>query len=232
MRIYTVADIHGKQENIEIISFVLKKFKPDLIVIAGDITSYFRWRSALIQLDLLGQPAQYGIVDPISRGAESILPILCIRGNSDLKKTESKISKTRNLTLLNTSPNYIKGIPFIGTNGTIPLPFASRICPGENQLFKTLLPHMDKNTILVTHPPPRGICDKVGGRFSAGSRNLRDFIKITQPQMVLCGHIHEQAGTGFIKNTLVVNCAINKNHHGAVIDLEKDEKPRVNFLQP
>ena len=82
----------------------------------------------------------------------------------------------------------------------------------------------------MAHPPPRGVCDKVA-RFSAGSQNLFDFIDTAQPKMLLCGHIHEQAGQGFINNTLVINCAVNTIRAGAIIDLEKGHPPRVNFLQ-
>jgi Icc-related predicted phosphoesterase len=231
MRIYAVADIHGKTQYIETLSRVSRKFKPDVIVIAGDITGYFRWQSTIDRLDKIGQLDKIG-----PPGEKSRPPVLCIRGNSDFKRMEPSLAKTKNLTLLGTSPHIIQGVPFVGTNGCIPLPFASRVCLGENQLFKTLLPHMDKNTILVAHPPPRGICDKVGNRFSAGSQNLLDFIKTTHPAMVLCGHIHEQAGMDFVPNcipgTLVVNCAMNKDHHGAIIDLQQDTPPRVNFLQP
>ena len=221
MRIYAVADIHGKRKNIEIISSASRKFKPDVLVIAGDITSYFHWKTTLAQLDLLG--------------GKNTFPILCIRGNSDFKSMEQGLAKTKNLTLLSPSPHYVQGIPFMGANGTIPLPFASRICFRENLLLKKLMPHMNKETILAAHPPPRGICDKVG-RYSAGSLNLLKFIKSAQPAMVLCGHIHEQAGMDFVTNylpgTMVVNCAMNKDHHGAIIDLKKGSPPRVNFLQP
>jgi hypothetical protein len=211
MRIYAVADIHGKKDNLETICSVATRLKPDLMVIAGDITHYFNWEPAIAQLDQFDTP------------------IVCIRGNSDFKKIEQSIESTRNIRLLGTSPHYFKGISFVGANGTIPLPFASRICAREKKLLKNLLP-LNKETILVAHPPPRGVCDKVA-RFSAGSQNLFDFINTTQPKMLLCGHIHEQAGQGFIKNTLVINCAVNTIRAGAIIDLEKGHPPRVNFLQ-
>ncbi|MBU0972678.1 MAG: metallophosphoesterase family protein [Proteobacteria bacterium] len=220
MRIYAVADIHGKKERIEILCSVVNKFSPDLIVIAGDITSYFGWQSTISRLGRIkGLPG-------------TCLPVLCIRGNSDFKQTESRLADTGGLTLLTASPHLVHGIPFMGANGTIPLPFASRICLGENRLLKTLLPRINKETILVVHPPPRGVCDRVGKKICAGSQNLFDFIEITQPRMVLCGHIHEQAGTGFVKNTLIVNCAMGQKSHGALIDIEKTDLPRVNFLQP
>ena len=211
MRIYAVADIHGKKENLETICSVTTRLKPDLMVIAGDITHYFNGESAIAQLDQLDTP------------------IVCIRGNSDFKKIEQSIKNARNIRLLCTSPHYFKGIGFVGANGTIPLPFASRICIREKKRLKNLLP-LNKETILVAHPPPRGVCDKVG-KFSAGSQNLFDFIDSAQPKMLLCGHIHEQAGQGFIKNTLVINCAVNTIRAGAIIDLEKGHPPRVNFLQ-
>lgn len=213
MRIYAVADIHAKKEHLEHICSVATRLKPDLMVIAGDITHYFNSESVIGKLDRLETP------------------IVCIRGNSDFKKTEQSLKNTGNIRLLGTVPHYFKGTAFVGVNGTIPLPFASRICIREKRLLKNLLP-LNKESILVAHPPPRGVCDRVGNRFCAGSQNLFDFIHTTQPKMLLCGHIHEQAGTGFIKNTLVINCAINTIRAGALIDLEKGHPPRVNFLQP
>lgn len=226
MRIYAVADIHGKTQNIQALAGVLQKHKPDLVVIAGDITRYFQWKSILDQLDQLGRSGRQ--TSPL----KCTPPIFCIRGNSDFKRMETHLPKTRNLKLLGGLPLYFQGIPFVGANGTIPLPFASRICMEEKGVLKHLLSQMTSDTILVAHPPPRGICDRVGHRFSAGSRNLLTFLKQTQPRMVLCGHIHEQAGMGFVNKTLVVNCAMNQNSWGALIDLEKQGPARVKFLQP
>lgn len=222
MRIYAVADIHGKTQNIQTLACVLQKYIPDLVVIAGDMTRYFQWKPVLDQLD---QP------DRTDCPSKPNPPIFCIRGNSDFKRMEIGLARTQSLKLLGALPRYFQGIPFVGANGTIPLPFASRICMEEKGLLKHLLPQMTQETILVVHPPPRGICDRVGNRFSAGSRNLLEFVERTQPRMVLCGHIHEQSGTGFVDKTLVVNCAMNQKSWGAIIDLEKEGPPRVNFLQ-
>ena len=41
MRIYAVADVHGKPARIESIRRVLIEFKVDAFVVAGDITNYF-----------------------------------------------------------------------------------------------------------------------------------------------------------------------------------------------
>ena len=107
-----------------------------------------------------------------------------------------------------------------------------RICLKEKSLLRSLSDQVTDETFLVVHPPPRGVCDQAGNRVSAGSRNLRTFIEKAQPRVVLCGHIHEQAGAGMIKKSLVVNCAMNKNCWGAILEVEKEGQPRVNFLHP
>jgi len=49
--------------------------------------------------------------------------------------------------------------------------------------------------------------------------------------MVLCGHIHEQAGYQFLKNSLVVNCAMNKTCSGAIIDCDKDMPLKIKMVR-
>ena len=91
---------------------------------------------------------------------------------------------------------------------------------------------MDPDTVMVAHPPPKGCCDRVGGKFSAGSKNLAGFVRTAQPGLVLCGHIHEQPGQAVLGRTVVVNCSMGRSSLGAVIDLEKGGPPRVNLLHP
>lgn len=204
MRIYAVADIHGKFGKIAAVKDVISQEAPDILVIAGDITNYV---SPLKTLDQL---------------ADIPIPILGIRGNSDFKRVETLLRKQKNTTLLNHIPLAYQDISFLGLNGTIPLPLLSKISFRETHHLDRLKPGMTPHTILVVHPPPRGVRDKVGNRFSAGSIGLRNFIKNHPPRMVLCGHIHEQAGYHVVKDTLVVNCAMNKTVHGAIIDTSID----------
>ncbi|WP_299978882.1 metallophosphoesterase [Desulfobacula sp.] len=204
MRIYAVADIHGRAEKIERIKGVISRENPDILVIAGDITNYF---APLKTLDRL---------------KDITIPILTVRGNSDLKRVEGLLQDQKNITLLNHAPVAYQDARFLGLNGTIPLPFLSKICFRETQRLDRLKHSITPETILVVHPPPRDVCDKVGNRFSAGSFGLRRLIENHPPLMVLCGHIHEQAGYQFFKNILVVNCAMNKTYSGAIIDCGKD----------
>ena len=213
MRIYAVADIHGKTEKIARILEVILRNTPDILVIAGDISNYFSPLKTLDQLKNI------------------TIPILCIRGNSDLKRVEGLLQNQENTTLLGPVPVTVQGVPFLGLNGTIPLPFVSKICFKEAQRLDGIKYNITPQTILVVHPPPRGVCDKVGNRFSAGSFQLKTLIEKHAPLMVLCGHIHEQAGYQFIKNALVVNCAMNKNLSGAIIDCGNNKHLKIKMIK-
>lgn len=59
--------------------------------------------------------------------------------------------------------------------------------------------------ILVSHQPPLGTrCDFTRGRH-VGSAAIRDAILRHQPDLVLCGHIHEAAGTDHLGKSRIVN---------------------------
>jgi hypothetical protein len=48
--------------------------------------------------------------------------------------------------------------------------------------------------------------------------------------MVICGHIHEDAGTTTLGRTIIVNCAMNKNMSGALIDLDLENLPEIEMV--
>lgn len=214
MRIYAVADIHGKPEHMESIYRILDQYHPELIVIPGDMTHFFNWSTVLSQLDSL----------PV--------PVLVVRGNTDFKRIEPRIQKAANIKLLTETPLQIRGFSFVGVSGTLPLPFANRICLNEKKRIAALPCPMAPDTVLVVHTPPKGACDLVVKKIHTGSLNLARFIKAAAPSLVLCGHIHEDFGLKTLHQSTVVNCAIEGPGSGAVIDLEKNECPRVNLLQP
>lgn len=212
MRIYAVADIHGKTETIKKIKKTVQTESPDLMILAGDMTQYFSPLKPLSQLEEFG------------------IPVFAVRGNSDFKSVESLIRRRGKITLLGREATPFQGKNFLGLNGTLPLPFVSKVCLFESRRFREIENRVTPETILVVHPPPRGICDRVGNRFSAGSFCLRRFIENHPPLMVVCGHIHEQAGYQYLKNTLIVNCAVNKNHMGAIIDCKKDMPLHIKMV--
>ncbi len=67
--------------------------------------------------------------------------------------------------------------------------------------------HSVAHCVVLSHCPPYDCqldCVRSGGHV--GSRSVREFIEQTNPQLVICGHIHEARGIDRIGETTVVNC--------------------------
>ena len=212
MLIYAVADIHGKARRFAKIEKQLAAFNPDVLIIAGDLTNYVKPRPVLARLNAL----------PV--------PVLAVRGNTDLRRVEGLFRAFANLHPLHLSITTMQHISLVGLSGTVPVPFRSRIRFREKDLFKKAMGLVTSQTILVAHPPPYGFLDEVAGKIHAGSRGLYDLIVARQPALLLCGHIHERPGITSIGNTVVVNCNIARTAAGALIQMNPGQSPTVRLL--
>ncbi len=214
MRIYAVADIHARQRRLDCISANVNRLSPDLVVVAGDLTSYRA--SPFVVRHLAKLP----------------VPVFAIRGNTDRKLIGRQISRSAGISSDDMPPTHHTAFNIVGLNGTVPLPFRSRIALRENRLLRAIAPLVSPKTILVAHTPPWGILDEVMGKFHAGSKNLFEFIRCKEPRMVLCGHIHERPGVKQLGKTCVVNCTLGHGSQGAFIRFQGSEtdQPDVQML--
>ena len=74
--------------------------------------------------------------------------------------------------------------------------------------------------ILCPHAPPFGTtCDRLRSGEHVGSPELRWLVEREQPDLVLCGHIHESRGEDTIVDTVVVNPGPAERGHCAVVDV-------------
>ena len=199
MRVYAVADIHGKNERFERVRDNLSDLKADILILAGDISNFTKPGNILSRFNAL----------PV--------PVLVIRGNSDLKRVDHLLTAFPNCIPIHAVRTNIRSIPFVGIGGTLPIPFRSRICFFEKNHLQKIEPLLSTQSVLVTHTPPYGCQDLVMGRFHAGSMGLLKLIKKNQPQVVICGHIHEDDGVSTLGKTNVVNCAFNRSSSGALL---------------
>jgi hypothetical protein len=202
MRLYAVADIHGVFDRMATIRNNLETYHPNVLVAAGDITNFTRTLPFITELGKLP------------------LPVLVIRGNTDLKRVEFQFGLKENVFFLNNRDVMLQGIHFAGVSGTIPVPFRSRIAFSETFILKRLMPLMTPRTILVAHSPPWGYQDRVAGKYHAGCKSLERFITACQPALMICGHIHEDVGMACLGKTLIVNCAMGSSCEGAIIDIQ------------
>jgi len=212
MRIYAAADLHGKHRNFKIVRAGLRLSRADAVVLAGDLLNYGRGRPCLSMLENLSAP------------------VFMVRGNSDPSGLDRWVAASRNVRSLD-----LKAVPFgdvdlTGISGTLPIPFHSRAGWREARRLKHLTALIHPRTILVAHPPPYGCRDQVLGRFSAGSRGLARLVRKSKPAVMLCGHIHEAAGTVCLDDTLVVNCALGAGRRGVLVVLENDRPPTAEML--
>ncbi|MBN2282283.1 MAG: metallophosphoesterase family protein [Deltaproteobacteria bacterium] len=212
MRIYAVADIHGRAERLRTIGETLNTVNADVLVVAGDITNYTEADRVFSYLN--GMP----------------VPVLAVRGNTDLRRTEKLFSKYSNLTSLHLREVAVDGVPIVGIGGTVPVPFSTRLCLREQGVIDEITSRLSRDSVLVVHPPPRGILDEVLGVFHAGCRRIRDVVLTCRPRLLICGHIHERAGIAELGETLVVNCNVGRGGAGAVIDITPGARPKADLL--
>jgi len=212
MRIYAVADIHGRVDRFELVRKKAVETEADLIVMAGDISGFFfnRW----IPGQLTSMP----------------VPVFYVRGNSDRRATDRYFQHDSSVTHLHLKKVHYRGECFSGISGVFLLPFESRLCLAEKRLLTRLDTFFSDVSVLVTHPPPRGTLDRVMGRFHSGSRALRELARKYQPSLLICGHIHEETGATFLGRTLVVNCSMARKGAGVMVDCHNGALPRATIL--
>ncbi|MDM8536311.1 metallophosphoesterase [Desulfobacterales bacterium HSG17] len=212
MRFYAVADIHARKGRFNKIRDDIEKYRPQVLLVAGDMISFVR-------------------ADPVLSCLNDMpVPVLIVRGNSDPAYVEKKLPMFTNITSLHLNPVVVRGIQFLGLSGTIPVPFRSRIRFREKALFDQMQSIVDHETILVAHPPPWGTLDEAGGKFHAGSKAMRNLIHKKQPRLYVCGHIHEASGVTFQGETMVVNCSMPGREKGALIEVGKGNGIRLEWV--
>jgi hypothetical protein len=211
-KIYATADLHGYLDRLGRVTDNVVALKPDVLVIAGDITGH-------------RESAAY-----IRRLNDLPVPVLTVRGNMDAQEIENLIASCPNVISLHQKEVTFDGVMFVGMGGTIPVPFSSRICFREKQMIEAMDHLIKTDTVLVAHPPPYGTLDEGFGNLHAGSRGLRRLILEKQPRMLICGHIHEKPGWDCIEKTLVVNGSMGRSGAGALITLSGDAMPTVRML--
>jgi putative phosphoesterase len=209
MRIIALSDIHGAYRRVnEIIS---RESSADVVVIAGDLTTN---GSAL--------EAEEAIKLFQSNGK----PVLVVLGNMDPPALEQTVE---NLGIaVNARGVVIKEAGFFGVSGS---PFTPMHTPYEipeeevarraEQGWRDVAAARWK--IFVPHAPPRDTkLDKIFLGKHVGSTAVRAFIEIRQPDVVICGHIHESRGIDTIGNSQIVNCGQASQGEYALIDLGEE----------
>ncbi|MEK7263160.1 MAG: metallophosphoesterase [Bacteroidota bacterium] len=192
MKIIAVSDIHGAYQSIE---SLLKRVDADLLIIAGDIStkgSDSEIRNAIEIFQLHSKN------------------IFAICGNMDFPSTEN-ILQEKNIDV-NARGKIINDIGFFGVSGA---PHSYMKTPyeiSEEEIYNCAIAgysqiQQSRMKIFLSHTPPINTnVDKINSGKHVGSSSARKFIEEMQPDICICGHIHEAFGVDKIGSTVIVNC--------------------------
>ncbi len=207
MRILAIADLHGAQYRLNLVLQNIVTYKPDVVIVCGDLTQF---GPGEVATNLLNQiPTR----------------TLAVPGNIDTFDVDQGINMSSAINL-DRKHTVLQGIPFVGIGREIPTELPDLLIDVEatQEPLKNIL---TPSCILVTHYPPYKSQDRIFIGTHGGSKELRRIIDRYKPRLVLCGHIHEDPGMIMVGETTVVNCSMGKRTEGAIVEINDSLKVSI-----
>jgi len=204
MRVLAFTDIHGSFRHVH--DAISAEAQFDVIVLGGDLTTF-------------GTPED--VRGHLSKLRLSGKPVILVAGNMDPPGLEEEFLRL-GLTV-NGKGKMIGPVGFFGVSAAPLSPLhtpyeiseeeiASRAEAGWNDIRTA------ETTVFVPHAPPKNTAlDRTFAGIHVGSSAVR--IERRQPNVAICGHIHESRGIDRIGRTAVVNCGPAAKGQYAVITL-------------
>ncbi|MEM8775571.1 MAG: metallophosphoesterase family protein [Pseudomonadota bacterium] len=193
MRIMAFSDLHLSRANAAVL--VEASAGADLVLGAGDFCNH-----------------RAGLSDAMALLSGVQKPMVVIAGNAESAE-ELRKEALPGTTVLHGSGTEVDGLMIFGLGYGVPTtPFGDWSCDLSEQEAETLLAPCEHADILLLHSPPKGVADQTSIGVSVGSTAIRDAIERIQPQLAMCGHIHDSWGvTGQIGKTRIVNLGPRPN---------------------
>jgi Icc-related predicted phosphoesterase len=217
VKILAFTDFHGSQMAFQRARQATKNENSDLVIVAGDIANH----------DV------EGAMRFLSDLAESGRSVYFVPGNMDGVELIGW-SGSGNVHALHGRCEYWGDVALVGLGGsprgafTTPIEFSEEVA--AKVLERALKNYHGGDLILVSHCPPRDTkVDRVFTGQHIGSISVREFVEITQPRLVLSGHVHEAQGEDRIGSSVVVNTGPAKSGNYATVNL--DESITVTFAR-
>ncbi|MBP1912541.1 metallophosphoesterase [Thermococcus stetteri] len=212
MRIAAVTDIHGKLEKAKKLLGVLEEERPDLILIAGDITNFG------------GAEIARKVLEPLM---DLGVPLLAVHGNCDGRDVPELLEKLR--ISLHNKRREANGTGFVGIGGSNITPFNTIWELTEDEIREILTKNYKPGDIILSHAPPKDTkADRVHSGLHVGSTALRKFIEGNQPPLVVTGHIHEARSVDELGKTVIVNPGPLFRGYYALIEFDEKRKAVKN----
>jgi uncharacterized protein len=219
MKILALSDIHGSYDLAQRI--LRREANVDLVVIAGDITTHGSRTEALEAVAVLRAMAPR---------------VLAIAGNMDSENIDAGLAEEG--IGIDGSGVIVGEAGFFGVSGGPRSILRTPYERTEEELFRRAEQGWEgvaasRWKIFVPHAPPHGTrLDTIRMGLHVGSTGVRKFVDAHQPDLVVCGHIHESAGKDALGKTQMVNCGAVRDGHYALVEIEGDIRISCKELFP
>jgi Icc-related predicted phosphoesterase len=208
MKIAFLVDVHDRFEAVP--AAMREIGAVDLLIIGGDITTG-------------GTPAQ--AARAIERWRSLAPRLLALAGNMDSPAIDARLADL-GVALDGRSVDF-GDIGVFGVSAAPRSPLHTPYELSDEELerriqagFATVKDCRVK--VFCPHAPPRDtVCDRLRSGEHVGSAIIRTFVERHQPDLVLCGHIHESRGIDEIGGSRVVNPGPAAAGHYAVVEINE-----------
>lgn len=205
MRLLYVVDVHDRFGTV---ADALARAGPvDVLVVGGDITTF-------------------GTPDDAERAIELWRPLapllLAVAGNCDSPEIDARLVELgvsidgRGVTVKDVGIFGVSAAPHSPLHTPYEVPddeLGRRAERGREAVSGAAL------RVFCPHAPPfHTSCDRLASGQHVGSPALRSFVEREQPDVVLCGHIHESRGTDTVGSSQVVNPGPVASGHYALVE--------------
>lgn len=216
MRIIAITDIHGAYLRVEAILEAEAPF--DAVVIGGDLTTHGTLHEARTAIEMLQRFQK---------------PLFAVAGNMDLPSFESTYTELG--VNINARGVLVDNVGIFGVAGSPFTPMHTPYELAEDEILRRSEEGWNfvRNahcTVFVPHAPPRATkLDKIRIGMHVGSLAIREFVECNQPDVLICGHIHESRGIDVLGKTQMVNCGQAGKGSYAVITIEQSVTIQLKF---
>lgn len=206
MRIAYVVDVHGRFEAVA--NAVAATGPVDVLVVGGDLTTF-------------------GTPDDAERAIESwrlLAPtLLAVAGNCDSPEIDERLVELG--VSIDGRAAIVEDVGFAGVSAAPLSPLHTPYELPDDELGVRAAVGLgeiagSRVRVFCPHAPPHGTaCDMLRSGEHVGSEALRALIEREQPDLVLCGHIHEARATDRLDGSQVVNPGPAAAGHHALVDV-------------
>lgn len=192
IKMLALSDIHEELGFLPAVASLGRQ--ADLVLVLGDLTQWGHRAQAEKVLEALRDINDH---------------ILAVPGNLDHRDVLELLEKEQ----ISLHGRHVLwgDLGLAGLGGSNPTPFGTPFELDEDDIYRQLLQPLEaiiqcRYRIVVSHAPPKDtVADRVRSGLHVGSSAVRRLVEAHQPDLLLCGHIHEAMGEDHVGTTRVIN---------------------------